>query len=131
MAKAAGKFVFKNTAKQVANTAENVAQKETSTIKRVNPKSLIGRQSPNEMTGSKVKRYYKDMKTNGYKENYPIDAADVNGKLIILDGHHRAAAAAKADMKEVPVNVHSVSKEQGNKLIIEVAEAYVRDYQCQ
>ncbi|PMZ04372.1 hypothetical protein C1Y08_09870 [Pseudomonas sp. FW306-02-F02-AA] len=65
-------------------------------------------------------------KANGYDENYPIDAANVDGKLIILDGHHRAEAASKAGIKDVPVNVHSVTKEEADQLMREAAEARVR-----
>mgnify|MGYP002663397293 CR=1 FL=1 len=84
---------------------------------RVGPKSLIGRQGRDEISGSQVKRFTKDMKANGYDENHPIDAAKVDGKLIILDGHHRAEAASKAGIKDVPVNVHSVTKEEAVQLM--------------
>ncbi|MEX5552016.1 two-partner secretion domain-containing protein [Pseudomonas pergaminensis] len=92
----------------------------------VDPKSLIGRQGRDEISGSQVKRMTKDMKANGFDVNHPIEVANVNGKLIILDGHHRAEAAAKAGIKDVPVNVHSVTKEQADQLMREAAEARVR-----
>jgi len=47
------------------------------------------------------------MRENGFDQNKPIDAADVDGRLIILDGHHRTKGAIGARIKEVPVNVHS------------------------
>ncbi len=78
------------------------------------------------MSGSQVKRLTKDMKANGYDANQPIDAANVDGKLIILDGHHRAQAASKAGIKDVPVNVHSVTREQAHQLMREAAEARAR-----
>ncbi|WP_431035964.1 ParB N-terminal domain-containing protein [Pseudomonas yamanorum] len=78
-----------------------------------------------EISGSQVKRFTKDMKANEYDENYPIDAANVDGKLIILDDH-RAEAASKAGIKDVPVNVHSVTKEEADQLMREAAEARVR-----
>jgi RHS repeat-associated protein len=93
--------------------------------KGVNPKSLIGRQGRDEMSGSKVNRLAKDMKANGYDASHPIDAANVDGKLIILDGHHRAQAAAKAGVREVPVNVHNVSRQQADQLMREAAEARI------
>ncbi|MGR2855595.1 hypothetical protein FY046_06005 [Erwinia sp. 1181_3] len=78
------------------------------------------------MSGSQVKRLVKDMKTNGFDVNEPIDAAIVNGKVIIIDGHHRAEAAAKAGIKDVPVRIHDVTTEQGDQLLREAAEARVR-----
>ncbi len=78
------------------------------------------------MSGSQVNRLAKDMKANGYDESYPIDAASVDGKLIILDGHHRAQAASKAGIRDVPVNVYSVTREQADQLMQEAAEARTR-----
>ena len=94
--------------------------------KTVDPSSLIGRQGRDEMSGSQVQRLKRDMKENGFDAAHPIDAANVNGKLIILDGHHRAQAAAKAGIREVPVRVHEVSKAQGDQLLREVAETRSR-----
>jgi filamentous hemagglutinin len=37
--------------------------------------------------------------------NSPLDAVEADGALYITDGHHRAAAAARAGVKEVPVRV--------------------------
>lgn len=87
------------------------------------PGSLISRQGRDEMTGSQVKSLAKDMRANGYDATKPIDAANVDGKMIIIDGHHRAAAASKAGLKDVPVNVHKVSREQGDTLMRQAAEA--------
>ncbi|WP_157836409.1 MULTISPECIES: ParB/RepB/Spo0J family partition protein [Xanthomonas] len=70
-----------------------------------------------------MKRLTKDMKANGYDVNNPIDVANVDGKLIIIDGHHRALAAPRAGIKEVPVNVHGVTREQADQLMREAAEA--------
>lgn len=96
-------------------------------VPKLNPKLLIGRQGKNEMEPSKIKKMTKDMKENGYGKKYPpIDAAFVDGKLIILDGHHRAAAASRAGITEVPVNIYTVSKEVGDQLIHEVAESLSR-----
>lgn len=78
------------------------------------------------MSGSQVKRIAKDMKANGYKVDEPVDVAIVNGKMIIIDGHHRAEAARKAGIKDIPVRVHPVTKEQGDQLLREAAEARVR-----
>jgi filamentous hemagglutinin len=78
------------------------------------------------MSGSQVKRPVKDMKENGFDANNPVDVALVNGKMIIIDGHHRAQAAAKAGLKDIPVRIHEVTKEQGEQLLREAAEARVR-----
>ncbi|WP_194868929.1 ParB/RepB/Spo0J family partition protein [Pseudoalteromonas sp. PPB1] len=92
-------------------------------IKFINPKALISRQGRNEMTGSKVKRIRKRIKSDGYDESQQIDVADVNGKMIIIDGHHRAAAASAAQLKQVPVRVKNVSQQDADQLLMEAAEA--------
>jgi ParB-like chromosome segregation protein Spo0J len=42
---------------------------------------------------------------------------------VILDGHHRAAAAAKAGIPEVPVNIQDVGPEMAARLRAEVTRA--------
>jgi filamentous hemagglutinin len=69
-----------------------------------------------------VKRLKRKMKANGYDESQPIDVADVDGKLIILQGHHRAKAAAQAGLKTVPVRVFKVTQEQADELMRQAAE---------
>ncbi|WP_237046087.1 RHS repeat-associated core domain-containing protein [Aquipseudomonas alcaligenes] len=115
----AGKAV---TALKAAGEAKDAVK----VTKSVDPKFLIGRQGRDEISGSQVKRLAKDMKANGYDANHPIDAANVDGKLVILDGHHRAQAAAKAGIKGVPVNVHNVSREHADQLMREAAESRAR-----
>jgi filamentous hemagglutinin len=66
------------------------------------------------------------MAADGYGNFPPIDAANVEGRLIILDGHHRASAAARAGLREVPVNIYPVSSEEAAQLMREVAEALSR-----
>ena len=104
------------------NTGNGTSQVTT---KNVDPSILISRQNKNEMSGSQVKRLVKDMKANGFDINEPVDVAIVNGKAIIIDGHHRAEAA-KAGIKDIPVRIHEVMKEQGDQLLREAAEARVR-----
>lgn len=106
-----------------SNSANATAQVVT---KNMDPGTLISRQNKNEMSGSQVKRLVKDMKENGFDANEPVDVAIVNGKAIIIDGHHRAEAAAKAGIKDIPVRIHEVTKEQGDQLLREAAEARVR-----
>nr|WP_260430422.1 ParB/RepB/Spo0J family partition protein [Burkholderia stagnalis] len=70
------------------------------------------------MTGNKVKRYASAMRAQGGFGTFPpIEPADVGeGKLVIIDGHHRAEAAMKAGVPEVPVNVTTVSPEEAAQL---------------
>ncbi|MBZ5795174.1 RHS domain-containing protein [Burkholderia contaminans] len=84
----------------------------------MNPGRLRSRQGPSEMTGNKVKRYASAMRAQGGFGTFPpIEAADVgDGKLVIIDGHHRAEAAMKAGIPEVPVNVTTVSPEEATQL---------------
>jgi RHS repeat-associated protein len=125
---ATGLGIFKIADKVVPDSVKQKAVDAVASVvqKTVNPKNLISRQGRDEMTPSKVKRFTKDMKTNGYGEYPAIDAANVDGRLIIIDGHHRAQAAQKAGIKEVPVNVHSVDKAQGDQLMREVGEVRSR-----
>lgn len=39
---------------------------------------------------NEVKKLRRDMRERGYDSSKPIEAADVDNKLIIIDGHHRA-----------------------------------------
>ncbi len=89
----------------------------------VNPKSLVSRQGPSEMTSNKVKRLTKDMQQYGFDPAHPIEVANVNGQQIIIDGHHRAAAAARAGVTEVPVTVTPVTPERAAQLAREAADA--------
>jgi filamentous hemagglutinin len=66
------------------------------------------------------------MAADGYGSFPPIDAASAEGRLIILDGHHRALAATRAGLREVPVNVYPISSEEAAQLMREVAEALSR-----
>jgi filamentous hemagglutinin len=75
------------------------------------------------MTGSKIKRLTSDMKANGFDPAHPIEVATVEGRQIIVDGHHRAAAAVRAGIPQVPVTVTPVSPAQAAQLAREAAEA--------
>jgi filamentous hemagglutinin len=105
------------------HVAETYAQQ---VITHVDPKKLISRQNSTEMSGSNIKRLIKNMKAHGFDITQPIDVAIVNGKMIIIDGHHRAVAAAKAGLKDVPIRINNVSVTQSNQLLLEVAEARSR-----
>lgn len=92
-------------------------------LKYVNPNILLSRQTPAQMSSSKIKRIKKNIKNNNFDDNKPILVANVNGKLIILDGHHRVKAVRELKLKQVPIIIELVSDEQGEQLLIEVAEA--------
>ncbi|MCX8713341.1 VENN motif pre-toxin domain-containing protein [Gilliamella sp. B3464] len=100
-------------------TSDNVQEKPVG--------SLIGIQGKNEVSGSDIKRYAEDMKENGFDKSQPIDVVIIDGKMIIIDGHHRAAAAKLAGIKDVPVRINEVtSKEAADEILIWAAEAKTR-----
>lgn len=63
------------------------------------------------MTPKKTRKFTKQMQKDGYGDFPKIDAYDVDGELIIKDGHHRARAAVNAGVKKVPINRISVTDE--------------------
>jgi ParB-like chromosome segregation protein Spo0J len=87
------------------------------------PKSLISRQGPSEMTGNKIKNLAKDMKENGFRPDFPVEVANVNGEQIIMNGHHRTAAAIRAGIKEIPVTVKKVTPQKAVELAADAAAA--------
>lgn len=96
-------------------------------VKDVELGNLLGTQSRSEVSGSDIKRYADDMKKNGFDQSQPIDVVMVNGKMIIIDGHHRAAAAKLAGIKNIPVRINEVtSKEAGDQILIWAAESKAR-----
>jgi filamentous hemagglutinin len=59
------------------------------------------------MNGSMVKRLEAAMKANGYDHAQPISGVRLkDGRIIISDGHHRVAAAIRAGIAQVPVDVY-------------------------
>jgi RHS repeat-associated protein len=82
-----------------------------SPVIQVNPKNLIPQQQRNEMTGSVVRRLEKDMRVNGFDQSQPINTVvREDGRMVISDGHHRAAAAIRAGLDKVPIIVFDPSK---------------------
>jgi ParB-like nuclease domain len=75
------------------------------------------------MTGSQVKRLSRDMRANGYNPDFPVTAAEVDGRLILMDGHHRTDAAIRAGLSEIPVRVVPVTPAQAVQLGQDAAEA--------
>jgi ParB-like nuclease domain len=53
-------------------------------------------------------RLKKAMQRDGFDPSEPIDIAQIDGRNIIIDGHHRARAAGAAKIAEVPVRLHVV-----------------------
>jgi filamentous hemagglutinin len=43
------------------------------------------------------------MRKRGFDPKHPIDVIEADGALYIRNGHHRAAAAAKARIPKVPI----------------------------
>jgi ParB-like chromosome segregation protein Spo0J len=64
-----------------------------SDVEFVSPNTLISRQTPSEMSSSKFKRLQKKIRERGFDAEQPIEVACIDGKLIMLDGHHRVVAA--------------------------------------
>jgi len=71
---------------------------------QVAPGNLFPTQSRSEMTGSNIRRLEKNMRENGFDQNYPISAVrGMRGRLEIEDGHHRVEAAKRAGIDKIPV----------------------------
>lgn len=54
------------------------------------------------MSNKQLDKLIKDIRANGIKE--PLTVTSHEGKTYILDGHHRALAAPRAGVADVPVN---------------------------
>ncbi|MBW4681852.1 MAG: ParB N-terminal domain-containing protein [Microcoleus vaginatus WJT46-NPBG5] len=93
-----------------------------SEVEFVNPKTLLSRQKRSEMSPSKIKKLKKKIRDTGFNLEHPIEVTDVDGRLIILDGHHRVAAAIKLAI-DVPITRQQLSLLQEKQLLDEVAEA--------
>lgn len=89
----------------------------------VNPRNLRPIQGPAEMTGSRVKSISRDMRANGYDSKFPIEAVNVDARLIIRNGHHRTDAAIRAGIAEVPMRVVPVSPAVVRQMVLDAAEA--------
>ncbi len=92
---------------------------------QANPRSLLSRQGPLEMTPSRVQSMSEDMMVNRFSwgRTGPIEVAEgPNGVRIIIDGHHRAAAAIEAGLDNVPIRIQQVSPARWNQLMQEVLQ---------
>jgi hypothetical protein len=99
-----------------ADAMNHAAEAPTAQIRDVDPRQLVSRQGPDEMDQDAVRVLRQDMEEYGYDTTYPIDAAEVDGQLIIQDGHHRVQAAISAQIPEIPVRVNPVTSAQATKL---------------
>lgn len=108
----------------VARTGpQRVVAAENTASSLANPRNLVSRQGPSEMTGNRVKCLTKDMKENGFDPTHPVKIANVDGHQIIIDGHHRSAAAVRAGILEIPIEVIPVTPQRAADLAREAAEA--------
>ncbi|MEM8830287.1 MAG: ParB/RepB/Spo0J family partition protein [Cyanobacteria bacterium P01_G01_bin.19] len=89
----------------------------------VSPSSLIPRQNSREMTKSRVNSLRKKIRKYGYDADKPIEVAEVDGKLVIIDGHHRYQASVRERLAEVPIEVYKVSSETQKEYLEDTAEA--------
>ena len=87
------------------------------------PSELFGRQTKSEFTSNQIKKIKKSIKTNGYDQSKPINVVEVNGRKIIIDGHHRARAAGGAKLDQVPIRIHKVDSATASKYEQQAAEA--------
>ena len=89
----------------------------------VSPSSLIPSQNSRDMSKSRVNSLRKKIKKYGYDISEPIKVAEIYGKLIIIDGHHRHQASVREKLVEVPVEIYQVSSEKQDEYLDDVAEA--------
>lgn len=76
-----------------------------------------------EFSGSAIKRIKQSIKKNGFDHDNPIEIAIINGKRIIIDGHHRARAAGAAGYRNVPVIIRELTPEKAAKFWQQALEA--------
>jgi ParB-like chromosome segregation protein Spo0J len=53
------------------------------------------------MSNKQFDKLVKDIRSNGIQN--PLTVTEYRGKLYILDGHHRALAAPRAGVAQVPI----------------------------
>lgn len=73
-------------------------------LKKISPKDLISQHGVDVQFKQEL---VSSMKDTGFDPAHPILVADTGLGYIILDGHHRGNAAAKAELKTIPANVIS------------------------
>jgi RHS repeat-associated protein len=104
-------------------------EKSPENVDFMSPKDLVPTQSKSQLENSVVNKLAKDMKENGFDDEHPISTISVNGKNVILDGHHRVAAAIKANIKQIPVTTHpSPGAEMEREVWGDAMNAYHEDH---
>jgi ParB-like nuclease domain len=86
-------------------------------------RELYGRQPNREFNRSAIRRIKKNMQQEGFDPDSPIRVAEIDGRKIIIDGHHRARAAGAAGIKNVPVIIEEISPEKASLYGQHAAEA--------
>ncbi|MHC8349864.1 RHS repeat-associated core domain-containing protein [Pseudomonas sp. RT4P38] len=85
-----------------------------SLIHDVDPSSLFRTHSLSGKGSTKrVENIAKDMRETGFDANFPIDVAENDGKLYILDGHHRATAARQTSTRVIIKLVRDIAGHRG------------------
>lgn len=97
--------------------------KQNAPVVDLDPKILIPRQTIAEMSQSRVNKLRKKIRKNGFDLSYPIAAANIERKLIIIDGHHRTQAAVREQLPSIPVQIYILSPEKGSEYLIQASEA--------
>ena len=89
----------------------------------VHPARLISRQTPAQMSNNRVNKLRKKIRKDGFDRQRPIELVEVDEKLIIKDGHHRAEAAIRERLTTVPVRIYKILPEEEIQYLIDAAEA--------
>ena len=98
---------------------------EVPPLRSVNPRML--RPTEQLSNRSQLERMAKEMMDSDFSEFSPIEATEIDGRLYIDDGHHRAAAAARAKLPGIPVLVRTPSTEAEATEIFRAWAALQRD----
>ncbi|MGH8424634.1 MAG: RHS repeat-associated core domain-containing protein, partial [Pseudomonas fluorescens] len=86
-----------------------------SLIHDIDPSILLRTHSLSGKGSTKrVENIAKDMRETGFDTNFPIDVAENDGKLYILDGHHRASAARQTSTRVIIKLVRDVASHRGS-----------------
>ncbi|MEW4565152.1 ParB N-terminal domain-containing protein [Bremerella sp. JC770] len=74
-----------------------------------------------------MKRFKRQMiEEGGYGDFPPIKIAEIKGKRVIIDGHHRARAAGAAGIRDVLVEIIELPPDVARRYFEQAAEAAER-----
>lgn len=99
MAGSVAKTAEKAAVSQAVKTAQSVSKGATQDTAKVG--ALIATHGKT-MSNKQLDKLTKNIRAEGVKQ--PLTVTEQQGKLYILDGHHRALAASRAGVSEVPIN---------------------------